>query len=115
MSAESPAKIKLSSSKSILSNNWDDVSIVTVQLTDNNGVYSPNIEKLLTFNISGNGEIIGVDNGARDSHESFIENQRRTHRGQAIVIVRATSDSGDFTLNVEGAGLENANYNFTIQ
>lgn len=113
--AESPAKITLSPSKSILTNNWDDVSVVTIQLVDKEGVYSPNIERLLTFSIVGNGEIVAVDNGALDSHESFLGNQRRTHRGQAIVVVRATADGGNFTLNVEGAGLENANYNFTIQ
>lgn len=115
ITADAPSKIDLSPSKSILTNNWDDVAIVTIQLVDNNGVHSPNVDKLLTFSIEGEGEVVGVDNGARDSHESFIGNQRRTHRGQAIVIVRATADNGEFTLNVKGEGLEDEKYNFIIQ
>ncbi|MCA1745209.1 MAG: DUF4982 domain-containing protein [Bacteroidales bacterium] len=112
--AQSPSKIVLSPTKTSLENNWDDVSIVRVSLVDEEGLLSPNLAKLLTFEVTGNGELVAVDNGARDSHESFVTNERRTARGQAIAIVRATADEGTFQLKVSGEGLTPASVEISI-
>lgn len=107
------SNIKLSSSKSILSNDWEDVAIVRVQLIDENGTHSPNVDKVLNFEVIGDGELVAFDNGARDSHEPFFGDKRRTSRGQVMAIVRATSDGGSFQLKVSGDGLETASVEFT--
>jgi beta-galactosidase len=83
-------------------------------MVDGECVLSPNMDKKLTIEVTGNGELVAVDNGARDSHESFISNQRRTARGQAIAIVRATADEGSFQLNVTGDGLVPASVEIAI-
>ncbi len=104
--AGNPSAIRISASKTTLENDWNDVSIVRVQLVDENGIPSPNRDQVLTFEMEGDGELLGLDNGARDSHESFISNKRRTARGQAMAIVRAAAGSGNFKLKVSGDGLE---------
>ncbi|ASB47987.1 glycoside hydrolase family 2 TIM barrel-domain containing protein [Alkalitalea saponilacus] len=109
-----PSNIALSASKTTLKNDWDDVAIVRVMLTDENGVHSPNFDRPLTFNVSGNGELIAVDNGQRDSHEPFKTNVRRTSRGQAIAIVRANADVGQILVSVSGEGLEESSIEINI-
>lgn len=111
--ADDASKIKLSSSKSVLSNDWEDVAIVRVQLVDDNDTHSPNVDKVLHFEVIGDGELVAFDNGARDSHESFFGDKRRTSRGQVMAIVRATSDEGSFQLKVSGDGLETASVEFS--
>ncbi len=114
-SADNPSKIKLSSTKNSLVNDWDDVAIVRVMLTDENGIHSPNIDKVLSFEVSENGELVALDNGDGSSHELFQNvNTRRTARGQAIAIVRAKADSGQFTVKVSGEGLAENSIAFDI-
>lgn len=113
--ADRPSVITAAAHKSTLSKSPDDVSVVRVQLVDENGTPSPNRDQVLTFEVLGAGELLGVDNGARDSHESFQGPQRRTARGQALAIVRATGDSGSFELKVSGEGLEPVSLKFEIE
>lgn len=113
--AGQPVAITAAAHKSTLSASPDDVSVVRVQLVDENGTPSPNRDQVLTFEVLGNGELLGVDNGARDSHESFLGPRRRTARGQAMAIVRATGDSGSFELKVSGEGLEPVSLKFEIE
>lgn len=62
--ANSPAKIILTADKTQLSGNWDDVSYITAKVVDENGIVCPFVDKLISFNISENGKIVTVDNGA---------------------------------------------------
>ncbi|MDA3881441.1 MAG: DUF4982 domain-containing protein [Prolixibacteraceae bacterium] len=106
----------LSASKQALTNNWNDVAIVSVELQDENGTHSPNTDKLLEFEVIGDGELVAVDNGSRTSHEPFMNtNTRRTARGNAIAIVRANKNKGQFTLNVSSEGLNSATIDFEIE
>ena len=104
--AGAPVKMSVATTKTYLQNHWDDVAIVTVLLVDENGVHSPNIERQITFNVSGAGYLVAVDNGKRDSHEMFKTNQRLTYRGRAIAIVRANADSGAITVTASAPGIE---------
>ena len=48
----------------------EDVSVITVQVTDHNGVIVPNGDNNISFSIDGPGKIIGVGNGDPSSHEA---------------------------------------------
>jgi beta-galactosidase len=47
----------------------EDVSVITVQVTDNHGVVVPNGSSTISFSLEGPGKIIGVGNGDPSSHE----------------------------------------------
>lgn len=67
-------KIKLTSHKQTLSG-INDIAVVTVEVTDKNGLHVPVADNEITFTIKGGGTIIGVGNGDPTSLEKdkFID------------------------------------------
>ncbi|MEJ2267523.1 MAG: hypothetical protein P8X70_00405 [Nanoarchaeota archaeon] len=54
----------------------------------------PKASNEVEFQISGNGKIVGVDNGDQISHEPFKANKRRAFNGKCLVVVQATEREG---------------------
>ena len=106
--AGDPIKIVLSADRPTISSNWDDVSYVTVNVVDANGVICPNSDKLISFMISEAGLIAGVDNGDITSHEQYQASQRHLYRGRCVAILKAKSSNGKITLKASSPGLEDA-------
>ena len=75
---------------------------VEVSLRDEAGrlVTSQDIE--LRFALTGDGEIVGIDNGKPDDLTPYSSHRRETYKGQAIVYIRPGADAG--TLHVSAAG-----------
>jgi beta-galactosidase len=96
--AGKPSKITLTPDHEKLTTSWDDVSYVKASIADDNGVQVPNAEDLVTFAITGPGEIVAVDNGDNSSHEPFQAKERHAYGGQCFAIVRATGAKGPITL-----------------
>lgn len=67
-------KIKLTPHKSVLTK-ANDIAIVTVEVTDKNGLHVPTANDEVTFTVAGGGKIIGVGNGDPTSLEKdkFID------------------------------------------
>jgi len=87
-------KIMLSADQDKLAPGWDNVSYVKASITDANGTEVPGADDLVTFTISGPGEIAAVDNADNSSHESFQATQRHAYNGRCFAIVRATRPTG---------------------
>jgi beta-galactosidase len=70
-----PAAIELASERSTIQADGEDVSAVTVKVTDSKGRLVPTAGNEITFSLEGPGKIIGVGNGDPSSHEAdkFIE------------------------------------------
>jgi beta-galactosidase len=64
-----PAAIHATADRDILRADGEDVSVVTIQVTDSSGVPVPDDSSTITFGIVGPGRIIGVGNGDPSSHE----------------------------------------------
>ena len=72
---DEPASIKLIPDPSTIKANGEDISVITVQVTDNEGRLVPTANNEIIFYIKGPGKIIGVGNGDPSSHEpdKYIE------------------------------------------
>lgn len=103
--AGAPAKIVLSTDHSSLAPVWDDVSFVTVRVTDAAGVPAPLADNLMTFAVDGPGEVIAVENGDVTSHEPFHAMRRHAYHGCCTVILKATTDTGTIRLTATAEGL----------
>ncbi|ACU59306.1 glycoside hydrolase family 2 TIM barrel-domain containing protein [Chitinophaga pinensis] len=97
--------IKLSADRQQVHADGQDLSYVTITLTDADGNISPDAARLLQFSISGPGTIVGVGNANPMSTESCQQLQRKAWRGKCQVIVKADKQAGDIHLTVQGAGL----------
>ena len=82
-----------------------DLSFVTVDIVDSDGNIVPNADQLVQFNLSGQGELVGVDNGDAASVERYKDSKRKVFNGKALAIVQADQQSGEITLHASVAGL----------
>jgi len=67
-----PAAIKLTPDRPAINANGEDVSILTVAVTDARGRVVPVAGNLVNFELTGPGRILGVGNGDPSSHEADV-------------------------------------------
>jgi beta-galactosidase len=99
------SQIKLTADRTKIKSDGQDLSYITVELTDANGIRNPKAEYLLNFEIEGPGTIIGVGNGNPVSLESYQLPHRKAWRGRCLVIIKSETGSGEISLKVTSEGL----------
>ena len=102
------AKIKLIADRTKIVANGQDLSFVTVEVTDKDGKLQPNADNLLQFKIEGSGIIAGVDNANMKDVDPYVGPSRKTWHGRTLVIIRSTKSAGNIKLTVSSKGLHNA-------
>jgi beta-galactosidase len=95
--AKQVSKLKLSADRSMIKANGQDLSYITVELVDANGIRDPKAENLVKFKVEG-GTIVGVGNANPVSLESYQLPQRKAWQGKCLVIVRSTEKAGNIIL-----------------
>ncbi len=106
--AGAPAKVLLKPDRKIISADGKDLSFVTVEVLDKDGTMVPYADNLINFDISGQGKIVGVDNGSETSHEPFKADYRKAFNGMCLVVIQSKNKEGEITLKAVSAGLEPA-------
>ena len=105
------AKIKLKADRTTITENGQDLSFISIEVTDNEGILQPNAENRLQFSIDGPGIIAGVDNANLKDVDSYIGNSRKAWHGRALVVVRSTHTDGQIKLTVNSEGLSKETIN----
>ena len=103
--ADAPAKIKLTADRTKLKADNQDLSYITVELTDANGNINPVASNLVRFKVSGPATIEAVGNANPESVESNQLPQRNAWRGKCLVVVKSTHGAGTITLTATSSGL----------
>lgn len=105
VTAGKPAKIRLTADRATITADGQDLSYVTVEITDKNGVLNPQFNDLIHFSIEGEGTIAAVGNSNPQSVESFRQPYRKAYEGKCLVIVRSKNKAGQIILHASGKGL----------
>lgn len=103
--AGEPAQIRLTADRSEIKSDNQDLSYITVEITDGKGIRDPKAENLLKFEIEGPGEIIGVGNANPVSTESYMALVRKAWQGRCMVIVKSKRESGKIILKASSTEL----------
>lgn len=103
-----PVKISLEPDRDVISADGKDLSFVTVTVLDKEGTLVPYADNLINFEVSGGGEIIGVDNGLQTSLEPFKANYRKAFNGMCLVVIKSNNKKGKIVLDARSNGLEKA-------
>lgn len=98
ITAEAPSQLHLKADRDTLSSDGQDLSYITVELLDKNGIRNPSAEELIEFTITGPGIIQATGSSNPKSIESFQGKSRRTWQGRCIVILRSGKTPGDIIL-----------------
>ncbi len=103
--AGEPAQIRLTPDRTKLTADGSDLSFITVEILDKDGNLCPWADNNITFDISGNAFIAGVDNGSPYSMERFKDNHRRAFYGKCLVVLQNDGTAGTATLTATCEGL----------
>ncbi|MBR4265897.1 MAG: DUF4982 domain-containing protein [Bacteroidales bacterium] len=107
--AETASKLVASVDGSEILADGADLSFVTFDITDDNGTLVPDACNMINFEISGAGEIAGLDNGDQNSHEKFQGNKHSAFNGKVLCIVKSKrGEKGTITLTAKADGLKDA-------
>jgi beta-galactosidase len=106
--AGNAASIKLKADRTNLRANRQDLSFVTIEITDAAGNLQPYAENELAFHIDGPGVIAGLDNANLKDTTQYIGTKRTAWHGRALVVIRSTKHAGDIKLTVHSPGLSGA-------
>jgi beta-galactosidase len=103
--AAAPQKIVLQADRSHIKANGQDLSFITVKITDKAGHFFPSSQTLVKFTVTGEGMVAGVDNGSQTSMESFKASQRTTFNGLCLAVVQSTGKKGTIHIRASAEGM----------
>ena len=100
--------IKLTPDRNQIVADGQDLSFVTIEITDEDGINQPNAENQLQFNIEGPGTIIGVANANLKDNDQYSGSTCKVWKGRALVVIRSTQNAGEIKLTVNTPNLSDA-------
>lgn len=101
-----PSELKATADREIISADGKDLTFITVQITDEDGLLVPRTNSMIGFSIDGPGEIIATDNGDPTNLVSFSSEKREAFNGLCLVIVRSKAGiPGKITVTAKSPGL----------
>ena len=104
-----PATLSLSTDRELILADQRDVAHLMAQILDDNGRVVPIGNNEITFELEGQGLLLGVDNGNPESHEDFKSNRRKAFNGLCLAIVQSTGKSGQIRITAASPALKSAN------
>jgi beta-galactosidase len=90
-----PTQIRLTADRMSIDADGEDIAMVTVEALDKEGRPVPTAMNKIAFNISGDGQLLGVGNGDPNCQESDKEPKRSLFNGLAQVIVQSNRHEGE--------------------
>ncbi len=98
VTADEPTRINIEPAGSRAGTGFDDVEILSVQITDSNGTICPNSDCSIELKVEG-AELIGVDNADVLAHETSHKSAVfSTYQGRMTAYIRHTSATGKVTV-----------------
>ncbi len=103
-----PESIKITADTTLLKANSQELSYVTVEMVDHNGLTNKVTEKTILFELSGPGEIIGVSSSDPRNIVSFLQPFHKSFRGRCMLIVKSGTEPGEVILKASAKDLKPA-------
>ncbi|MBA1350961.1 Ig-like domain-containing protein [Streptococcus oralis subsp. oralis] len=101
--AGQPAGVRLVKEEHAIAADGKDLTYIYYEIVDSEGNVVPTANNLVRFQLHGQGQLIGVDNGEQASRERYKAQAdgswiRRAFNGKGVAIVKSTEQAGKFTL-----------------
>jgi beta-galactosidase len=113
--AGKPAKIELIPDRDVLESDGQDISFITVRITDKDGNICPNADHLVNFSVSDLGTIAAVGNGDPATTAPFQSNKRKAFNGLCMLMVKTTKETGTIDVHATSDTLQTASVSLTVK
>lgn len=101
--------LEASADRNIIKADGKDLSFITVNVTDKDGMIVPLADNEIQFSLEGPGEIVATDNGDPTNFTEFHSHTRKAFSGKALVIVKGIDGGkGEIIVTAQSPGLEKA-------
>jgi hypothetical protein len=100
-----PKTISVTSDTKEIKADGHDVAIIEVKLLDENNNCSYLAKNKIEFEVTGEGKIIGTDNGDAACLDNFKLPWRKVHNGRCIAIIQSTEKPGKIIVKAKSEGL----------
>jgi len=120
----SVTKLVASVDKTEINADGSSLAYITVDVKDAKDVLDTTAINEINFSLTGNGKILGVDNGDQATVDKYqqpsvlkssSEAKIKAYAGKALVIVCSTQTAGNFTVTASSDGLESASVEVTTK
>lgn len=108
------SKLDIQVDKTEIDADGSSLAYISVDVKDAQGNFDTTAVNTINFKLSGNGEIVGVDNGDQATTEKYQQSSVLTdtttakiaaYAGKALVIVRSTKEAGSFIVDVSAENM----------
>ncbi len=106
--AGSRRRIELHPDTTQLQADGKDICHVEFRIVDAEGIRVPDADPLLSFEIEGSAEILGIGNANLSSIEDTMDNEHKAYQGRGLLILRSGQEAGRILLKATSPGLESA-------
>ena len=112
-----PAKIILNPETEDESGKSGSLHFIQIMLADKDGTLVENARNYITFNVAGDAELVGMDNGDSTDYEEYVSatgrsQTRRLFANRLIAIVRSKNNNSSFVITAASTGLQNVSLKF---
>jgi beta-galactosidase len=109
------SRIKLIADRTTISATGQDLSFVTVEVSDSVGTIDPNATNRLQFSVDGPGVLVGVGNADITDLDPYVGPARKAWHGRALAVIRSSRRAGTIALTVRSAGLSDAQTTIIVE
>ena len=106
-------QLSLEADRTTFTADGDDLSYITISVKDAEDRLINTDDVSVKLSITGDGVILGVDNGRQNDHTSYQSLTRNTGAGQLVAVVQSTDDAGAFTVTATAEGLSSGSVTVT--
>lgn len=100
-------KIRLTSDRSIIKANRNDLSYIKIEIVDKYGNLVPNDDRMINLRVSGEGVLEAAGSARPNEMASFKQPKCKTFHGRVLAILRPSigNKKGSITLKAEALGI----------
>ena len=101
-------RLTISADKEQLLGDGEDLCFLTIGVEDKDGYPVENAMDYVELVLSGNGRLLGMDNGDSTDYDSYKGNVRKLFNGKLLAVVASDGNSGEINITVQNPYLESA-------
>jgi beta-galactosidase len=98
-------RLRLTPDRDRIRSDPDDLSYVTVEVLDADGLVHPAAAHTVRFAVEGAGTLAAVGNADPQSTERYFGDSRSAYRGRCLAVLRSRGERGELRLRAEANGL----------
>lgn len=104
--AGEPYAIRLKADRSTINPDGQDLSFITAEVVDKDGIVCPDATNLLTFSLKGRGTLLAVGNADIKELDTTSDSKHKAWKGKALAVVRSQLKKGKAIIAVSSQGLK---------